>query len=133
MLNLLFKCSYNDMNIRVFIYSKNDDFVIFVYFYSILLNTLGFSKKMSFCHKLWFYNPYNFGTRCRIPKIFQSLNLKYQRFGKSGSKDKGVRKSEFVAKTQFLCDRTKLKLLSFACIFIYLLQLRTLSTVSRSS
>ena len=31
-----------------------------------------------------------------------NLNLKYQRFTPSGCKDIGIRKSEFVTKTQFL-------------------------------
>ena len=32
-----------------------------------------------------------------------NISLKYQRFTTLGSKDKGIIKSEFVAKTQFLC------------------------------
>ena len=32
-----------------------------------------------------------------------NISLKYQRFATLDSKDIGIRKSEFVAKTQFLC------------------------------
>ena len=54
---------------------------------------------------------YNLTIRFPRPLIFQTINsirsnslsLKYQRFTPSGCKDKGVRKYEFVAKTQFLC------------------------------
>ena len=67
-------------------------------------------KKLSLCHKLWFSNPNIFGTQCRKPLIFQasivwsnkSRSLKCQRFTTLESKDTGIRKSEFVAKTQFL-------------------------------
>ena len=67
-------------------------------------------KELSFCHKLWFSNSYNLATHSPRPLIFQtissvrsnSLSLKYQRFKPSGCKDEGVRKCEFVAKTQFL-------------------------------
>jgi len=33
-----------------------------------------------------------------------NISLKYQRFTTLGSKDIGIRKSEFVAKSQFLCS-----------------------------
>ena len=33
-----------------------------------------------------------------------NISLKYQRFTTLGSKDRGIRKSEFVAKTQFLYE-----------------------------
>ena len=67
-------------------------------------------KELSFCHKLWFHNPYTFSTLCRRPSTFQTmksvrsnnLSLKYQRFTPFGCEDIGIRKSEFVAKTQFL-------------------------------
>ena len=62
-------------------------------------------KELSFCHKLWFSNSYNFATRFPKPLIFQTFNsvsLKYQRFTSSGSKDIWVKKCEFVAKTQIL-------------------------------
>jgi len=53
-----------------------------------------------------------FGTRCCKPLIFQTQiiwsnrihSLKYLRSTTFGSKDIINRKSEFVAKTQFLCD-----------------------------
>ena len=67
-------------------------------------------KELSFRHKLKFLNPYIFATRCSRPLIFQTMNyvrsnslkLKYYRFKPSGCKDIGIRKCEFVAKTQFL-------------------------------
>ena len=69
-----------------------------------------YSKELSPCHKLWFYNPYIFGTHWRKPLIFQtyiirsnrSHSLKCQMSTTLDSKDKGIRKSEFVTKTQFL-------------------------------
>ena len=65
---------------------------------------------MSLSHKLWFSNLYIFVTQCGRPQIFQTMNsvrwknlsLKYQRFAPSGGKNIGIRKSEFVTKTQFL-------------------------------
>ena len=65
---------------------------------------------MSFCHKLWFSNPYIFATQCRRPLIFQTMNhvrpnnisLKHQRFTPLGCKDVEIRKFEFVVKTHFL-------------------------------
>ena len=67
-------------------------------------------KELTLCHKLWFSNPNIFGTQCRNPLIFQtyifwsnkSHSLKFQRFTTLESKDIGIRKSEFVAKSQFL-------------------------------
>ena len=67
-------------------------------------------KELSLCHKLWFSNPYIFGFQRRKPLKFQTMtfvrsnniSLKYQRFTTLGSKDIGIRKSEFVAKNQFL-------------------------------
>ena len=69
------------------------------------------SKELSLCHKLWIYNPYFFGTQYRKSLIFQTYiiwsnrihSLKYLRSTTFGSKDVVIRKSEFVAKTQFLC------------------------------
>ena len=67
-------------------------------------------KKLSFCHLLWISTPYTLATLCRSTLIFQTMNyvrtdilsLKYQRFVLSGYKDKGIRKFEFVAKTQII-------------------------------
>ena len=88
---------------------------IFVYNLCYCFNkTSSETNEFSFCHKLCFSNPYIFATRSRSrPLIFQninfvgsnSLNLKYQSFTLSGCKDKGIRKFEFVAKTQFLCKQ----------------------------
>ena len=66
--------------------------------------------ELSLCHKLWFSNPYIFGFQHRKALTFQTMtfvrsnniSLKYQRFMTSGSKDIRIRKSEFVAKSQFL-------------------------------
>ena len=66
---------------------------------------------MSLCHKLKLSNPYIFATRWCKPLIFQIMiigsnkihSLKYLRFTTLRCKDIGIRKSEFVAKTQFLC------------------------------
>ena len=68
------------------------------------------TKELSHCHKLWFSNLYIFVIKCRRPLIFQTMNsvrwknqsLKYQRFPPTGGKNVGIRKSEFVTKTQFL-------------------------------
>ena len=67
-------------------------------------------KEFTLCHKLWFSNPNIFGTQIRKPLIFQayiiwsnkSHSLKFQRFTTLESKDIGIRKSEFVTKSQFL-------------------------------
>ena len=47
------------------------------------------------------------------------ISLKYQRCTTLGSKDIGIINSEFVAKTQFLCDNPK-QLLWLIC-FVYML------------
>ena len=68
-------------------------------------------KELSLCHKLWIFNPYIFGTQCHKSLIFhiyiiwsnKSHSLKCQRFTTLESKDIWIRKSEFVAKTHFLC------------------------------
>ena len=68
------------------------------------------TKELSPCHKFWFSNPYIFWTLGRKPLIFQtyiiwsnrSHSLKCQRSTTLGSKDIGIRKSQFVTKTQFL-------------------------------
>ena len=69
-----------------------------------------FQKELTICIKLWFSNPYIFGFQRRKSLIFQNISfvrsknisLKYQRFTTLGSKDIGIWKSEFVAKSQFL-------------------------------
>ena len=75
---------------------------------------------MSLCNKVKYLNPNIFRTRCCKPLIFQTLiiwfnrihSLKYLRSVTFGSKDIVTRKSEFVAKTQFLC-KSQIKLLIF--------------------
>ena len=67
-------------------------------------------KEMSLCHKLWSSNPYICWCQRRKPLTFQTMtfvrsnniNVKYQRFMTLGSKDIGIKNSEFVAQTQFL-------------------------------
>ena len=73
------------------------------------------SKELSLCHKLWLSNPFIFRTQCRRSLIFQTMtsarsnnrSLKYQSFTTLGSKEKWIRKPEFVAKTQFLCEQIR--------------------------
>ena len=86
---------------------------------STILSPSKLTEELSFCPKLWIYNPYFFGTQCRTSLIFQTYiiwsnridSLKYLRFTTLESKDIRLRKSEFVAKTQFLCpDSSLLKL-----------------------
>ena len=72
--------------------------------------TNGLSKELSLCHKLKFSNPYIHGTWCCRLLIFQTkiiwcnriYSLKYLRSMTLGCRDIGIRKSEFVSKTQFL-------------------------------
>ena len=67
-------------------------------------------KKLNFCHKLKSSDPNFFATWWCKPMIFQtqiilsiSINsLKYLRSTTLGYKDIGIRKSDFVAKTQLL-------------------------------
>ena len=81
----------------------------------------------SLCLKFCFSNSYIFATKCRRPSIFQIihsvrstlwniLSLKYQSFSSSGFKDEGIRKIEFVAKTQFRLKKSLTTSLEF-CSF----------------
>ena len=78
-----------------------------VYSLGINLKELNNYEELSLRHKLWFPNPY----LCNLmpwSAIFlldnKNLSIKYQRFTPSlGWKDKSKRKSDFVAKTHFLC------------------------------
>ena len=71
-------------------------------------------KELSLCHKHWFSYLYIFLTWWRKALIFQTKviwpsrihNLKYLRPTTLGCKDIEIWKSEFVAKTQFLCIST---------------------------
>ena len=68
-------------------------------------------KELALCDKHCFSNPNIFGFQRRKPMKFQTMtfvrlktiSLKYQRFTTLVSKEIGIRKSEFVAKSQFLC------------------------------
>ena len=65
---------------------------------------------MNSCNRLLFSNFYILAAQCCRLMIFQTINsvrsnslsLKYQRFKSSGWAAIGIRKVEFVAKTQFL-------------------------------
>ena len=97
---------------------KIPDLVKFIFlFHSFLVLTVHlystffvFLKEFSLRRKLRFSNTYIFATQCRRPQIFQTMNyvrpnrlsLKYQGFPPSDYQDMGIRKFEFVAKTQFL-------------------------------
>ena len=69
-------------------------------------------KGSEFFHKLAFSNTSIFSTQFRRRYIFQTMNsvrsnslsLKYQGFPPLGCQDIRIRKFEFVAKTQFLCE-----------------------------
>ena len=54
-------------------------------------------KKLSFCQKLKFSNPYIFAT-------LDHLFLKYQRATVMGCKDMDIKNVEFVSKVHFLCN-----------------------------
>ena len=95
---------------------KGTNSFIFMYILLAIIlhaNSLILRYELSLCVKLKYSNSYTFGTRCCKPLIFQIQNiwsnrihgLKYLRSTTFGSKDIVIRKSEFVAKTQFLCDR----------------------------
>ena len=72
-----------------------------------------YGKKLSFCHILGFFNSNISETLCGRTLIFQTINsvrssilsLKYQRFAPSGCNDIGIRKSQFVVKTQLLQEK----------------------------
>ena len=85
-----------------------------IYFYivnKVVKQDLNMTKILHLYHKLWFSNPYIFGTQCREILIFQTFIiwsntshcLKCQRSTALEFKDIEIIKSEFVAKTQFLC------------------------------
>ena len=73
-------------------------------------------KDLSFCHKLWSFNPCISATRSCRSLTFQTknsdrsniLSLKYKRFTASGCKDKVIRKLEFVTKAQLFSHRFNL-------------------------
>ena len=80
-------------------------------YHSCLNNQIyGLAKELSFYHKLKFSNLFIFVTWWREPYIFQTEiirsdrihSLKYLRSMSMGCKDIRIRKSEIVAKTQFL-------------------------------
>ena len=89
-----------------------------MYFYivnKVVKQDLNMTKILHLYHKLWFSNPYIFGTQCREILIFQTFIiwsntshcLKCQRSTALEFKDIEIIKSEFVAKTQSLWQRTK--------------------------
>ena len=86
------------------------------------------TKELSLCHKLWFSNSYIFAVQCYRHFTFQTMtsvrsnniSLKYQRFTTLGSKDMGIRKTEFVARTQFLYLAALLNSFAVCCMYSYL-------------
>ena len=74
-------------------------------------HTLNIAKELSLRNKIKYLNLEIFRTRSCKPLIFQTQifwsnrihSLKYLRSATFGCKDIVIRKSEFVAKTQFLC------------------------------
>ena len=106
------------LNILVFIY-----IFYFIKIYEQLpLNVINVykvkSKELSLCHKFSFCKTYIFATLWYEPLIFQTYiiwsnsihSLKYLRYTTLGCKcnDIKIRKSEFVAKTQFLSTELEL-------------------------
>jgi len=85
---------------------------------SKLSNINHLPKELSLWNKIKYLNLNIFRTRCCKPLIFQTQiilsnrihSLKYLRSATFGSKDTVTRKSEFVAKTQFLLNRILLKI-----------------------
>ena len=83
----------------------------FNWMFTIWVGYFNSVKELSLCHKLRTSTTYIFAIRLCKPLIFQTMiiwsntihSLKYQRFTTLGCKDKGIRISEFVAKTQILC------------------------------
>jgi len=79
------------------------------------------------CHKLWFSNPYVSRFQRRKPLIFQTktsvssndISLKYQKFTTFGSKDTGIRKSEFVTNTQFPCIMLSMKCPIYKMLYLW--------------
>ena len=77
-------------------------------------------KILSFCHKLWFSNPYIFAIQSLRPKLFQSIiffrsiqsSLKYLRITPSGYRNIVIRTFEFVAKTQFLSNNSNFSIIA---------------------
>ena len=69
-----------------------------------------FKKIIEFLQQTLIFHTYIFATKCRRPKIFQTMNsvrlnnlsFKCQWFTPLDCKDKGIRNIEFVAETQFL-------------------------------
>ena len=69
-----------------------------------------FEKKLIFCHKLKFSNPSifaNFDISNSVHLIQKNVSLKCLSYAKLGCKDKGIRKLEYMAKTEFLSSINK--------------------------
>ena len=94
---------------------------------SIFVTEFIWKKELSLCRKLNYLNPNIFRTRCCKLLIFQTQtiwsnrihSLKYLKFTTFGSKDIVIRKSEFVAKTQFLWNPKVLKNMNFQRILVF--------------
>ena len=94
---------------------------------SIFVTEFMRKKELSLCHKLHYSNPNIFRIGYCKPFIFQTQtiwsnrfnSLKYLKFTTFGSKDIVIRKSEFVAKTQFLWNPKVLKIINFQSILVF--------------
>ena len=100
------------------------------------------SKELSLCHKIQFSNPYIYGTWwCKL-LIFQTKivwcnkthSLKYLRSTVLGCRDIGIRKSEFVSKTQFhyrlhIHDSDWLNFINFL-VYKYKIRLVSISSIN---
>ena len=84
-----------------------------------------FIKELSLCHKLKFSNPYIYWTWCCRLLIFQTKiiwgnrihSFKYLRSTTLCCREIGIRKSEFVSKTQFLSLYSSFKIIKGAVYF----------------
>ena len=102
--------SYSEVNTT---FSEDVWALIFFFIIERGVGRLGL-KELSLCHKLKYSNLYILKNWCDKPLIFQIQviwsnrihSLKYLRSTTFGFKDIVIRKSEFVAKTQFLSSET---------------------------
>ena len=86
-------------------------------------------KELSLWNKIKYLNLNIFWTRCCKPSIFQTQiiwsyrihSLKYLRSATFGYKDIVIRKSEFVAKIQFLCQEENIGWIANSYILMMLL------------
>ena len=80
-----------------------------------LTEVLILSKKLSLCH-IFGFQPLTFQTMSYVRST--NISLKYQRFKTLGSKDIGIRKSEFMAKKIEHSSKLPLNTVSNQVLFI---------------